>query len=214
MKKQPRTVRLTTPFEQKLPPFPFKEHPRPQMRREGYFCLNGQWDLSVQKGEEETPLGTILVPFSPQSKCSGIGKTFGKKEVLIYHRSFTLSTDFTQETVRLHFDGVDQQASVYLNDTLLGEHIGGYLPFLFDITKGLKPGENHLRVEVRDETCHEIPYGKQRIKRGGMWYTPISGIWQTVWLETLPAKAVERLTFTPALHSITFQVTGGEEKKG
>lgn len=209
-RKQPRTVTLTTPFEKDKTDIPFAEHPRPQMKRENYLSLNGKWELGVKSNSAEKHLGSITVPFPPESKISGINKRFNKKDILIYRRSFTLPQDFNKGTVLLHFDAVDQVATVFLNDKILGKHIGGYLPFEFNITDLLVPGENNITVIVKDETDPDIPYGKQRPKRGGMWYTPISGIWQSVWLESMPESYIEDLKITTDLNSVTIKTVGGK----
>ncbi len=208
-KKEPiRLIPLQTPYEKDLPDVPFSAYPRPQMKRDSYLCLNGFWELAV----DETPLGNILVPFPPESRLSGIGRNLEKAEKWSYSRSFTLPEGFQKDRVLLHFGAVDQVAAVYLNDTLLGEHQGGYLPFTFDITHALQT-QNILRVEVSDPLDPELPYGKQRVKRGGMWYTPISGIWQTVWLESVPETYIESIRISPTLHSVTLEIAGGAEQK-
>ncbi len=209
-KKKPpiKLIPLKTPYENEQTDPPFREYPRPQLRRESYLCLNGDWSLAV----DERPLGTVRVPFPPESRLSGIERPLGKEEKWVYTRSFTLPVGFKRERTFLHFGAADQVAAVYLNGTLLGRHEGGYLPFSFEITDTLK-AENTLRVEVTDPLDSDLPYGKQRVKRGGMWYTPVSGLWQTVWIESVPAKFIESLRITPTLKSVTLKVTGGEEQK-
>ena len=212
-KQPPKTVTLTTPFEKEVGDVPFIDHPRPQMQREGYLSLNGQWSLTSfgKKGEGEER--KITVPFPPQSKASGVYKNFDKKDTLVYVKKFTLPNDFRYENIILHFDAVDATSVVFLNGKLLGKNIGGYLPFEFNVTDLLKQGENILTVEVRDETNPLYPYGKQRIKRGGMWYTPISGIWQSVWLEGTPKNYIKELKITPTLNEVAINTVGGEAKK-
>lgn len=174
---------------------PFMEYPRPQMRREQYQILNGTWTVNGKN---------IQVPFPPQSVLSGYkGKV---KDVLIYETTFVLSSDFAKERVLLHFGAVDQIAKVLVNNEVVGTHEGGYLPFTCDISEVLKDGDNHLRVEVVDTLSKKYPYGKQTKKRGGMWYTPVSGIWQTVWLECVPENYIEKIKLTPDLEGVDIEV--------
>ncbi len=204
-----RFAALSTPFEKELDPArPFAAYPRPQFKRDSYLCLNGPWEFAVD-GE---PLGNITVPFPPESRLSGIGRLTGKKDRLTYRRRFTLPDGFQNERVLLHFGAVDQYTEVFLNGKSLGKNVGGYLPFTFDITDHLR-GENELTVEVTDPLDPDLPYGKQRKKRGGMWYTPVSGIWQTIWLESIPANPIEKIRLTPELNAVTVEVFGGENEK-
>ena len=175
---------------------PWEEYPRPALCRESYFCLNGEWQFSVKnaRGEGEYD-GKILVPFPPESTLSGVDRVFDEDVTLIYSRSFVLPSDMDEVSgkILLHFGAVDQFAKVYVNGKLLCEHIGGYMPFSVDITSALQ-AENELVVEVKDELSQlMLPYGKQCRKRGGMWYTPVSGIWQTVWLERVPKRYISSL---------------------
>ena len=164
-------------------------YPRPQLVRDSFFSLNGTWDFTAGEGKWET----ITVPFPPESLLSGIHRHMGKRPHLIYKKTFTLPKGFMRDRVILHFGAVDQIATVTLNGTVLGEHHGGYAPFSFDITDTLQ-GSNTLVVEVTDNLSDKIlPYGKQCEKRGGMWYTPVSGIWQTVWIESVPSDYVRSL---------------------
>ncbi len=187
---------------------PFYEYPRPDMKRDSYFCLNGIWNLRI--GTEESK---ILVPYPPESPLSGVGKRIEKDAVLIYSRLFSLPQGFEKERTLLHFGAVDQTAKVFLNGSFLGEHEGGYLPFSFDITDHLKKGENLLEVCATDPLSLDLPYGKQCRRPHGMWYTPVSGIWQTVWLESVPANAIKRVLVSVDLDSAHIEVQGGQEKK-
>ena len=209
--KPPRTQSLTTPFEESGEGW--TEYPRPQMKRESYFSLCGKWALAVEKEGAETILGEINVPYPPESRISGIERQLEEEERYIYRRSFALPEDFMKDRVLLHFGAVDQLAKVYVNDTLAGEHEGGYLPFTLDITELLKEGENALRVEVTDELDHELAWGKQRRDRGGMWYTPISGIWQPVWLESVVDSYIQSIKISSTDHSVTVETKGGSEDK-
>ena len=197
--KKPTLISLKTPFEDNLGDTPWEEYPRPALKRDSYFCLNGQWDFWVANRKGETKLGKILVPFAPQSRLSGIEKTFKKNDILVYRRSFTLPKGFVEDRVILNFGASDQITTVYINNKLAGENVGGYIPFSFDITSLIGSGENKIEVLVKDTLDPNIPYGKQRKKRGGMWYTEISGIWQTVWLESVPENYIKSVKITPNL---------------
>ncbi|MBQ7314659.1 MAG: MFS transporter [Clostridia bacterium] len=167
-------------------------YPRPQLRRHSFLSLNGQWQFeAVASDTPPAAYGrTIRVPFSPESPLSGIGERCAEDTTLFYSTTFRLPGGFVRDRVLLHFGAVDQYASVALNGTPLGEHAGGYEPFTFDVTEHVHTeGDNVLTVRVRDELSrHVLPYGKQRQDRGGMWYTPTSGIWQTVWIESVPDR--------------------------
>ena len=176
-------------------------YPRPQLRRNSYISLNGEWTLDGQK---------IQVPFAPQSRLSEYKGTVG--EHLTYIRKFAYAPDFhwvENGRVILHFGAVDEVCEVYVNDTYVGKHEGGYLHFSFDITDALKvDARNILRVEVTDTLSRVYPYGKQCKKRGGMWYTPISGIWQSVWMEVVPEHYIKEIKLTPSMTDIEISVVG------
>ena len=194
---------------------PLSEYPRPSLRRDSYLCLNGEWDFSVTK-KGETPKGygeRILVPFPHESLLSGLEGSHTPGEVLNYKRSFSLPEGFQRARTILHFGAVDQIATVYLNGRELMTHEGGYLPFSIDITDALFEGVNVLSVTVSDDLDLMLPYGKQTKKRGGMWYTPASGIWQTVWIESVPENYIEKIRITPSQNSVTLTVFGGTENK-
>ena len=168
---------------------PWDTYPRPQMKRKSYFSLNGAWEFYANGGGKET----ITVPYPPESALSGIGRDMGKYPSLLYRKVFSLPKSFINKKVLLHFGAVDQIARVKLNGAVIGEHYGGYDSFSFDITDNLLE-KNILEVEVSDELeNHVLPYGKQRRKRGGMWYTPVSGIWQSVWIESVPDNYIKRI---------------------
>ena len=179
---------------------PLPEYPRPQLRRESFYNLNGVWDYAVTPSGEEPEVwdGEIVVPFSPEAPLSGAARGPAKDEYLHYRRGFTLPEGFQKSRVLLHFGAVDQIAEVFVNGVSAAKHSGGYWPFSADITSLLREGENILRVTVRDNADDPtFAYGKQRYKRGGMWYTAQSGIWQTVWLESVPEVYVKSLRITP-----------------
>lgn len=203
---------LVTPYEGKESEIPYSEYPRPSFRRESYYSLNGRWSLCVKRGEAVEYSGEITVPYPPESRLSGVERITEAGDTLYYERTFTLPEGFNKGRVLLHFGGCDNLTKVYLNGKPVGEHEGGYLPFTFDITEALQ-GENRLLVEITDALDLEYPYGKQRHKRGGMWYTPISGIWQSVWCESVPDGYVESVRITPTLTSVHFEVRGGAEEK-
>ncbi len=179
---------------------PLSEYPRPQFVRDSYLNLNGPWDLAFTEGEEIPSAYTyqITVPFSPECPLSGVNRVLKHTECLVYEKRFTLPKGFHRGRVLLHFGAVDQIAKVLLNGTLVGTHHGGYTPFAFDITDALADGENTLNVIVRD-LCEENEYsrGKQKTKRGGIWYSPQSGIWQTVWMESVPEDYLRSVRITP-----------------
>ena len=212
-KKTPRLQELTTPFEEDMGNTPWEEYPRPGMKRDSYLCLNGDWSLSVLRKGEESEVGTIRLPFVPESRLSGIERRFDKNDTLVYRRTLTLPDGFGGERLLLHFGAVDQTCRVLVNGTLAGEHEGGYHPFTLDVTELWREGDNELTVEVRDPLDEELPYGKQREKRGGMWYTPTSGIWQTVWMEAVPTAHIESIRVDPTLTGATLTVTGGKAQK-
>ncbi len=178
---------------------PLSEYPRMQLVRDSYMCLNGEWDYVI-KNTEDLPkhfLGKIIVPFSPEAPLSKVNRVLKPDEYLIYRRFFNLPNGFNKGRVFLHFTAVDQSAKVYLNNHYLGEHIGGFLPFSFEIQEYLK-AENELVVIVQDQS--DTSYhsrGKQKLKRGGIWYTPQSGIYLPVWLESTPNEYISSLKITP-----------------
>ncbi len=200
-KVPPRLARLVTPWE-KQPEIPWNEYPRPQLRRDSFFCLNGLWDFSVNG----RAAGKILVPYPPEARLSGAAAVV-PGDRLVYERDFSLPQGFRRDRVLLHFGAVDQVCSVRLNGRDLGGHTGGYLPFSFDITDFLEE-RNHLRVECLDELSHDFPYGKQRADRGGMWYTPVSGIWQTVWLESVPEDYIRAVKISTDTASVLLEIDG------
>ena len=192
-------VDLMTVAGENLKDTPWQVYPRPQMRRDSYLNLNGQWELSVQ----DEYSGTILVPFCPECALSGVKKHFEENSELCYRRKFVLPEGFNQGRVLLHIGAADQVAQVYVNGQLLTTHKGGYEAFSVDITDALKE-ENVLEISVQDDLKDQsFPYGKQTLKRGGMWYTPVSGIWQTVWLESVPETYIHKLNIENLGASVT-----------
>ncbi len=200
--------KLYTQRGESLTQTPWNVYPRPRMRRESYVNLNGQWEFSAQDFS-----GKITVPFCPESALSGVERHFGEGETLTYTRNFTLPADFNRGRVLLHIGAADQQIKCYVNEKEVGAHFGGYLPATFDITDALRE-ENTLKILARDDLRDlSYPYGKQVRKRGGMWYTPVSGIWQTVWLESVPEQYIENVQVENRGYSVTVTVTPARDGK-
>lgn len=176
-----------------------EEYPRPQMKRESYLNLNGVWDMAITE-TENPPIkydGEILVPFSPESELSTVNKTLLPSQTLWYRRLVRLPEGFNRGCVLLHFGAVDQTATVFVNGTELVSHVGGYTPFSTDITAVLNE-ENTVIVKVRDNSdTSYYSRGKQKTERGGIWYTAQSGIWQTVWMESVPEEYISGIEITP-----------------
>ena len=183
---------------------PWSVYPRPQMRRNSYVNLNGTWELSAE-GEKYN----IRVPFCPESLLSGVQKHFSEGAPLQYSRKFTLPEGFRKGKVLLHIGAADQKAEVYVNQAHLATHIGGYDGFTVDIASALQD-ENELVIVCTDDLNDQSqPYGKQVLpqKRGGMWYTPVSGIWQTVWLESVPENYIEDLRIDNRGYSVEISIS-------
>lgn len=204
---------LKTPFEA-APYFDWESiHPTPQFKREIYRSLCGKWKLFVCTKKSKTFIGDITVPFAPESRISGINRALQKGEYYEYETSFSLTPDFADKRVIIHFGAIDQVSNVFVNGNFVCENKGGYLHFKADITDYLQDGENQLTIKVWDSLDKTYPYGKQRKNRGGMWYTPTSGIWQPVWLEGVPENYIEDIKISPKTDSVTISVSGGENNK-
>jgi Beta-galactosidase/beta-glucuronidase len=213
-KPQERYHDLLTEEGEKLTVIPWQEYPRPQLKRDSYINLNGMWDLAISRSKkipEQFP-EQILVPFPPESLLSKIHKCKKKRDYLYYRKNIWIPKSFIKDKVILHFGAIDQIATIYLNGQELMTHVGGYLPFSLNITKYLKE-ENQIIVKVKDTLSHTLPYGKQKRRRGGMWYTPVSGIWQTVWMESVSNDYIKGLKITPSLDSVTIQVDSEAQTK-
>ena len=203
MKKTVNNILYTTDGEN-LGSMPWDIYPRPRLVRDSFLCLNGEWSLTATDGEKYK----IKVPFAPESVLSGVGKRMGEKPHIIYNKSFSLPDGFMRDRVILHFGAVDQIAEVSLNGKALGKHIGGYEHFSFDITDYLKD-ENDLTVTVTNaDDPLSLPYGKQCEKSGGMWYTPVTGIWQTVWIESVSQNYITELSTRVEGNSVEITACG------
>ena len=199
-----------------------KEYPRPNLVRDSYLNLNGEWEYAITKSKEiEKYDGNIVVPFSPEAYLSGVQRIVQPDDYLHYRCKFRLGADFIKERLILHFGAVDQECEVFLNGIRIGEHKGGYLPFSFDITNEMKIGENTLTLCVVDKT-EKAPHarGKQKLvkkgKYGSLFYTPNSGIWKTVWLESVSEEYITNLKVTPCFDESAIAVlvsTNGEPKE-
>ena len=199
------------------------EYPRPQMVRDSFYSLNGRWEYAINQSKEITVYdGTILVPFSPEAKLSGVSRVVTPKDYLHYRKVFVLPEGFVKDRTLLHFGAVDQECSVFLNGQFVGEHKGGYLSFSFDVTEYLVSGENVLTLRVQDFT-EQSPHarGKQRYERPKMmasiFYVCQSGIWKSVWLESVPKSYISDVKMIPHYDesAVSFLVeTDGIVKQG
>ena len=195
---------------------PLPEYPRPALRRDSFESLNGLWQFAITKSAQLPRQweGDILVPYSPETRASGVGRTLQPGEWLHYQRSFAPPAG-SGGRVLLHFGAVDYVCAVQVNGHLVGGHRGGYWPFTFDITEALNADHNRLWVAVQDPTGAGVQArGKQTLRPGGMFYSAQSGIWQTVWLERVPDNYIETLTVTPDYDARTVTVRARTAKPG
>lgn len=217
---KPASPRLMTEWGEKVTPEnAWTEYPRPQFVREQWMNLNGLWDYAIAPKTAPQPKtfdGKILVPFAVESALSGVGKSFTPQDRLWYRRTVTVPQSWADQRILLHFGAVDYECVLWLNGAIVGSHVGGSDSFTFDITEFLKPGENEIVLAVTDPTdTGEQPRGKQQLNQRGIWYTPVSGIWQTVWMEPVPKDDYlaeirlmpdvenQRLVVTPLLNTAT-----------
>jgi beta-galactosidase/beta-glucuronidase len=187
------------------------EYPRPQMVRDSWENLNGLWDYAIAPRDGQQPQaweGKILVPYCIESPLSGVGKRVSPDQWLWYRREFSAARPTDGGRLLLHFGAVDWKAMVRVNGKLVGEHKGGYDPFTLDITRALQDGTNELTVAVWDPTDSGYqPRGKQVLQPQGIWYTPVTGIWQTAWLESVPATYARGLKIVPDVDASAVNVT-------
>ena len=187
------------------------EYPRPLLTRQNWQNLNGLWNYAITPKDSKQPVaydGEILVPFCIESSLSGVQKTVGADNALWYQREFSVPKGWKGQRVLLHFGAVDWMTDVWVNGVKVGSHTGGYTPFTFDITQALNGKDNTLMVRVWDPTDDSyIPHGKQVNKPRGIFYTAVTGIWQTVWLEPVPTSYIAAVKTTPDLERGTVTVT-------
>ena len=207
----PAGDRIKTEWAEKVDPSNvLPEYPRPIMQRTEWQNLNGLWNYAIRPTGEPEPQtfdGEILVPFAVESSLSGVQKRVGDNNELWYNRNFTVPSKWKDKKILLHFGAVDWKADVWVNDIKVGQHTGGYTPFSFDITPALVKGENKLVVKVWDTTDKSYqPRGKQVNNPEGIFYTPVTGIWQTVWLEPVAPEYIENIKSTPNIDNGTLTV--------
>lgn len=210
---QPVGNKIKTDWVRKVTPTDvWPEYPRPIMERKEWKNLNGLWNYTISSMNEipATFTGQILVPFAIESSLSGVGRKLNDKELLWYQRNFNIPERWKKKRILLHFGAVDWKTDIWVNDTKVGEHTGGYVPFSLDITAALnKEGSNELKIKVWDPTDkgHQ-PRGKQVGNPGGIWYTSVTGIWQTVWLEPVSESYITDVRTTPDIdrHQLNVQV--------
>ena len=208
---KPAGDKIKTPWGEQLnPKNVLPEYPRPIMERHEWKNLNGSWNYAITKKGEAAPgnyQGEILVPFAVESSLSGVGKRINEHQELWYQRTFDVPSSWKGKQILLHFGAVDWKADVWVNDVKVGEHTEGFTPFYFDITSALNKGNNQLVVKVWDPADRgEQPRGKQVERPEGIWYTPVTGIWQTVWLEPVAAQHIAHLKTTPDIDKKTVKV--------
>ena len=209
----PAGNRIKTKWAEELNPAQvLPEYPRPQMERPDWKNLNGLWQYAVIPKDAALPdsfEGEILVPFAIESSLSGVCRRLGENSELVYQRTFSVPADWRGRNVLLHFGAVDWRADVWVNGVKVGRHEGGFAPFSFDITAALLPkgNDNTLTVRVWDPTDRgPQPRGKQVNEPSGIWYTPVSGIWQTVWLEPVAEQHIGSLRITPDIDRRTLSI--------
>ncbi len=210
---KPAGDKIKTPWAEKVDPAnPLPEYPRPAMMRDQWLNLNGLWDYSILPQGSAIPSvyeGKILVPFAVESSLSGVQKPVGEQNELWYKREFTIPAAWKNKKVVLNFGAVDWKADVWINDIQIGSHKGGYTPFSFDITPYLTTGKpQKLIVRVWDPADQGFqPHGKQVSKPGGIWYTSVTGIWQTVWIEPVAENYLTKIKTVSNIDRNTVSIT-------
>ncbi|WP_086667425.1 PA14 domain-containing protein [Lentzea kentuckyensis] len=208
--KNASVERLRTPWGEKVDTRnPLPEYPRPQLERDKWVNLNGPWEFSAAKAGQQPVFGKrlpekVIVPFPIESQLSGLER---HEDHMFYRRTVTVPRDWSGQRVKLNFGAVDHEAKVWVNGKLVAEHSGGYTAFSADITNALNRGEQEIVVAVTDTTGPYQPKGKQSRDPSGIFYTPSSGIWQTVWMEPVPDKGIEEIRTTPDLATSSLAVT-------
>jgi len=205
---KPAGNKLKTKWAEKIDPENvWSEYPRPIMQRTEWKNLNGLWDYAIRQRGKAIPAkfdGNILVPFAAESSLSGVMKEVGGQNELWYRTDFEIPSDWKEKRILLHFGAVDWRSDIWINDIKIGAHEGGYTPFSFDVSPFLKDGLQKLTVKVWDPTnAGPQPRGKQVKEPKGIWYTPVTGIWQTVWLEPVPQKSIRKLKTVPDIDNGT-----------
>ena len=187
-------------------------YPRPQLRRTSFISLDGSWEFYMSENEDFPSYynRNINVPFCPESELSGINESVSPGTYLFYRKTFSLPEGFIKSRVLLNFGAIDQYALIKLNGKIIADHEGGYEHFTVDITDFLKE-ENILEVCAWDNLDGLLPYGKQKVKRGGMWYTPVSGIWQSVWLESVCDDYIKKIKISCDISSALIEVNGPQD---
>ena len=199
--------RLYTEEGLNLPKVPWNSYPRPQMQREEWLCLNGKWSFNTDNSRKRD----ILVPFCPESLLSGILNSPEPGTEMVYEREFNIPESWRKKRVLLHFGAVSRECMVSLNGREICRHDNAYLPFSADITDAIEEDSNLLRVTVVNDLDPQYPWGKQTKKRGGMWYTPVSGIWQTVWLEPVPEQYIHGISISTGRDWAEVEISGVKE---
>lgn len=214
---KPAGDKIKTSWAEKIDPAkPLPEYPRPQMVRDQWLNLNGLWDYAIVARGNSMPAafdGKILVPYPVESSLSGVQKRVGEEQEVWYSTSFTVPATWKNKNVVLHFGAVDWRADVWVNDVKVGSHEGGYTPFSFDVTPFLtKDKAQKLAVKVWDPTDRGFqPRGKQVNRPQGIWYTPVTGIWQTVWIEPVDKTYVKHLKTIPNIDGGNVSVLASAE---
>ena len=216
-KWEPKGEKIKTSWGKKLDPNKvWQEYPRPQLERKDWLNLNGLWNYHISKQEDAYPLkfdGNILVPFPIESSLSGVMKTFKQDDLLWYEREVEIPKDWEGKNILINFGAVDWKCELFINRKRVGEHTGGYSYFYFDITEYVNIGKNNITIKVIDITDSTNswgkyqPVGKQTLTPGGIWYTPASGIWQTVWLEPVNKDHIEKLEINNDFDNKEIKVT-------
>ena len=198
-----------------LDEIPLKEYPRPQLVRDSYICLNGEWELATSSDDQipSTFDKKIIVPYCIESYLSNINYCYLLTTHYFYRIEFTIDPYFIKDKVILHLDSVDQECSVYINKIKVKENKGGYIPFEVEIQDYLTSDKNEILVVVKDTLNHDYPWGKQRVDRKGMWYTPVSGIWKSVWLESVSNDYIKNIKISTTLNEVILDINSEAEYK-